>query len=304
MKALRFAGLALVVLALLAGFGAMTVAADGPVAMAAPVSAPYIDNQPHTIQANSSVLYRFDYTIGDTHPTTTITLVNGNAVGLGFEVWTPDKVTDMADNSPIGKGSTFSVQSDSGMMTSNDLMWSGAFGATGPYYVRVINPNSTDMSAQLTISGSGVSLAPIAVTAPSASAAQPGPNMDDPAKAVALDGKQQSIPANSALWYRFDYAITDDGTHPTMTITLANGSQSRLAFEVWSPEILNDWWDNTPIGRGTAAMVDCTTGEVSGMGTCQSSDLTWSGAFGATGTYYVRVINDTGNAIPAMLTVQ
>jgi hypothetical protein len=160
------------------------------------------------------------------------------------------------------------------------------------------------MSAQLMISGSGVSLAPIAVTGPSASAAQPGPNTDDPNKAVALDGKQQNIPANSALWYSFNYGVLDDGTHPVMTITLANGNQSELSFQVWSPENLNNWWNNTPTGLGTPATVNCDTGEVFGQGTCQSSDLTWTGALGASGTYYVRVINSTGNALPAVLTIQ
>jgi len=304
MKALRIAGLVLVVVALLAGFGAMTAAADGPVANAAPVSAPYIDNQAHTIQPNSSVLYRFDYTIGDTRPTTTITLLNGNVTGMTFEVWTPDMVTDMADNKPIGLGTTFNVASDSGMVQSDDLMWSGAFGASGPYYVQVINPTSAAMSAQLMISGSGVSLAPIAVTAPSASAAQPGPNMDDPNKAVALDGKQQSIPANSALWYSFNYGVLDDGTRPVMTITLVNGNQSGLSFQVWSPENLNNWWNNTPTGLGTVTSLDCDNGSPSGQGTCKSSDLAWKGAFGASGTYYVRVINSTGNGLPAVLTVQ
>ncbi len=299
MKALRIVGLVLVVVALLAGFGAMTVAADGPVAYAAPVNAPYIDSQAHTIQPNSSALYRFDYTIGDTRPTTTITLLDGNVTGLTFDVWTPDMVTDMADNTPVGRGNTFNVASDSGIVQSTDLMWSGAFGASGAYYVQVNNPNSTPMNAQLTISGSGVSLAPIAVTGPSANAAQPVPNTDDPNKAVAINGTPQSIPANSAMWFSFNYAInTDTGARPVQTITLLNGAASGLRFEVYSPDILNNWWQNAPTGVGTTPMVASENGMV------QSADLTWSGAFGASGTYYVRVINDNTNALPAALTIQ
>ncbi len=302
MKALRIVGLVLVVVALLAGFGAMTVAADGPVVYAAPVSASYIDNQAHTIQPNSSVLYRFDYTI-DTidglRPTTTITLLNGNVTGLTFAVWTPDMVTDMADNKPIGLGSTFNVGSDSGIVQSTDLMWSGAFGASGSYYVQVTNPNSAAMSAQLMISGSGVSLAPIAVTGPSANAAQPGPNTDDPNKAVALNGASQTVPANSAMWFSFNYAVnTDTGARPVQTITLANGTASGLSFQVYSPDLLNNWWQNAPIGSGTTEMV---AGE---NGMAPSADLTWTGAFGGSGTYYVRVINNSANAIPAVLTIQ
>ena len=303
MKALRIAGLTLVVLALLAGFGAMAAAADGPVANAAPINAPYIDNQVHTLQPNGSMLFRFDYNISDpsSRPVSTVTLIDGNASGVTFDVWTPDMVTDMADNSPIGKASSFNVPCDGGgTCTSADLLWSGAFGASGPYYVRVINTNSTTATAKLLISGDGVMLAPaapIAVTGPSANA-QTVANMDDPARAVVIDGSSKSIPANSVQWYSFNYGFNDDGSRPTRLITLANGNQTGVSFQVYAPEVLSNWWQNMPTGTGTPGMTACDTGM------CTSNDLTWLGAFGATGTYYVRVINNTSNALNAMLTIQ
>ena len=300
MKTLRIASSILVVLALLIGFGAVSAAAQGPVASAAPVNAPYIDNQSHALQPNASALYRFDYN-SDSRPVTTITLLNGNANGMSFEVWTPDTVTDMPDNKPIGVGSTFSVACDSGTCTSPDLIWSGAFGASGPYYVRVINNTSTTATAQLMITGDGVSLAPttspVAVTGPNAST-QPPANVDDPAKAVTIDGSSKTIAANSVQWYSFNYGLNDDGSRPTRLLTLVNGNQSGVSFQVYSPDLLNDWWQNTPTGAGTPGMVACDTG------TCTSNDLTWLGAFGAPGTYYVRVINSTNNPFNAMLTIQ
>ena len=301
MKAVRRIGLVLVVLTAVLGLGAMTAAAQGPVASLTTINAPYIDNQSHTIPANSSVWYRFDYAINpDTgvRPITTITLVNGDVSGVTFDVWTASGAADTADNMPVGKANTYNVGTDSGVMTSSNLDWVGAFGASGAYYVRVMNTNSSDTAAQLTIEGDGVGLAPVAVTGPSAST-QPGPNTDDPTKAVALDGKQQTIPANSAQWYTFNYTVDPDtGVRPNVQITLANGAMSGLKFEIYSPEILNNWWENTPVGTGT------TTTMASESGMMQSPDLVWVGSFGGSGPYYVRVVNDTGSAMPAVLTIQ
>jgi hypothetical protein len=160
------------------------------------------------------------------------------------------------------------------------------------------------------ISGDGVRLAPIVATgatttqstttAPS-TATQPGAGSDDPAKAVALDGKQLSVPAHSAQWYTFNYTINTDGgahVHPVVQIQLVNGTMSGLKFEVYSPENIGNWFDNTPTGTGSPMMV--TGGD---SGTTQSANLNYSGAFGSSGTYYVRVVNNTSNAIPATLMV-
>jgi hypothetical protein len=116
---------------------------------------------------------------------------------------------------------------------------------------------------------------------------------DDPTRAVVLDGKQQTIPAQSAGWYRFDYSPSD-----IKTVRLLYGNKSGLRFEVYSPEILNNWWENDPIGVGLPQMVVCSTGW------CKGDDLTWTGAFGMQGTYFIRVINSSAFDMPALLTIE
>jgi hypothetical protein len=301
MRTLTKAGLMLFALVALLGLGSMVASAQGPVANLTPMNVPYIDNQAHPIPAGGSLWFSFNYTVSpDTavRPVTTLTLVNGNASGVTFDVWTPLAAMDTANNAPIGRASTFNVDSDAGMVQSSDLNWVGAFGGSGTYLVRVMNTNMSENTAKLTISGDGVSLAPIAVTGPAASA-QPGPNTDDPARAVAIDGKQQTIPANSTQWYSFAYTINSDGTanvHSTVEIQLVNGNMSGLSFEVFSPENIGDWWENTPTGAGSPMMVPGDDGSLT-----QSANLNWSGAFGASGTYFVRVRNGNPTATPVTL---
>ncbi len=310
MKTLKLSSAVLLALAALLSLGALTAAAQGPTSVA------YLDNQSHSIGPNASQLFRFDYavdTLNNIRPVTTITLVNGTNSGLGFQVWTPDTVNDMADNKPVGQGTAATVDcttgepSAQGQCQAPDLTWSGAFGESNPYYVLITNSMNNAMNYQLLIQGSGVSLGTQLASAPSAPAAAPAAsaatiNLDDPAKATVIDNASHSIPAGSAVWYSFSYNLNEDGTRPVQTITFANGTNSGVSFQVWSPDSLNGgWWNNTPTGQGTAATVDCTTGEPSAQGQCQAPDLTWSGAFGAPGTYYVRVIN--GNTAPADVTL-
>ena len=353
MKALRWIGLALLALVVFLGFGAMTAAAQGPVTFAAPIKAPYIDNQSHTITPNQFVLYRFDYVLDDPNarplPLTTIRLPNGYNSGLNFEVWTPEAVTDMADDHFVGRGSPEMIHcdtSDTGACTTGDMIWIGAFGSSGPYYVRVVtnnvfnpNPNLTATSTsagnargvdyKLIITGDAVRLggSPIAVTgqttnsqpsntsgANATTGTQPstgttsnattqpvGNAADDPAKAVALDNSPKSIPANSVQWYKFDYTLRDDGTRPIMMLTLPNVfDQNDAKFEVYAPEVLTNWFDNHPTGTSTFQMIKCDTSE---SGFCATNRLTWIGSFGASGTYYVRVLNQTANPLNATLSI-
>jgi hypothetical protein len=291
----------LVVIVLSASVGVMTAAADGSVASLNAASVPFIDNQAHTLQPNADAWYRFNYTVSDpaNRPVTSIRLLYGNKSGVNFEVWTADEANDIVNNSPIGRGEPYNVVCDDGICQSDDLIWVGAFGSSGTYFVHVINTNATATTAKLLISGDGVSLAPapIAVTGP-ATNVQPPATTDDPAKAVVLNGAQQTISANSAMWFRFDYGLNDDGTRPVKTITLANGNLNGLTFQVYAPELVSDWQDNHPTGVGAPIMVACDSG------LCASNDLVWQGAFGSTGTYFVRVINNSGQAVPAVLTIQ
>jgi hypothetical protein len=295
MKILRMTTAVGLVLTALLSLGAMTAAAQGPIA--------FLDNTSHTLAANASQLYRFDYavdTLNNVRPVTTITLVNATNSGLGFQVWTPETVNDMADNKPIGIGTPQTVDCNTGEITaaggcqSPDLTWSGAFGTSGTYYVLVTNNTNNQLNYMFKVQGSGVSLGQQQASAPSAPAAAPAlaATTDDPAKAAAINGQQASIPAGGATWYRFDYALNSDGTRPLVAIKMPNATNSGVSFQVWSPDTLSGgWWNNKPIGIGTPQTVDCNTGEITGAGGCESPDLTWSGTFGATGTYFVRVVN-------------
>jgi hypothetical protein len=173
----------------------------------------------------------------------------------------------------------------------------------------VVNSNNDPVNATVLIQGDGISLIPQAVTSPSVPAQAPSvgaknPNTDDPALAAPINGTAAMIPANSAMWFKFDYSPTDSNAHPVVTITMVNGAQSGLRFEVYTPGELNQWWDNTPIGRGTTTSVSCDTGEVAGNGGCTSNDLTWSGSFTDGGTYYVRVVNTNDSPASAVLAIR
>ena len=106
------------------------------------------------------------------------------------------------------------------------------------------------------------------------------------------------------MWFSFNYAGTDTNPHPDVTITLVNGTGSGVNFQVWTPENLNQWWNNTPVGQGTADSVNCNVGGAAANTGCQSSDLTWTGAFGETGLFYVRVVNSNNAPMNFDLTIQ
>ncbi len=130
-----------------------------------------------------------------------------------------------------------------------------------------------------------------------------------------VDNQKHSIPAKSSQWYRFDYWVKDDGKRPVTYLTLVDANNSGVGFEVWTAEQLAnlassyadaqaDPMHNQPIGRGTAATINCDSGVLDGSGACRSSDLTWRGAFGISGTYYVRVTNDTTTPMSFTLIVR
>ncbi len=330
MKTLRTAIAVAMLLTALLSLGVLTATAQGPTGSSTTQIA-YLDNQSHTIPANSSQLFRFDYAVKDdgTRPVTTIRLVNGTNSGVNFQVWTPDQLraqantvadaaADKFDNQPLGRGSAANVNCDSGVLNgtaacqSPDLVWSGAFGTSGPYFVRVINNNNSDSKYQLLIQGSGVSLTPqtqVASAAPSQGPAAAPPlaaASGDPTKATAIDGQSHTLAGGAATWHHFDYAVKDDGTRPLVTIRLVNGTKSGVNFEVWTADQLRaqattaadataDKFDNQPLGRGSAENVDCDSGVLNGTAACQSPDLVWKGAFGTSGTYFVKVINTTNS---------
>ena len=132
-----------------------------------------------------------------------------------------------------------------------------------------------------------------------------GPDGADPATIPFADNQPHAIAANASLWFRFGYDNSSDTSErPTATIRLVNGNHSGVIFEVWPPERVNNTADNKPVGRGTAMNIDCATGQPSERGQCQTSDLSWTGGFGASGTYFVRVINTNNNQVSFWLTIE
>jgi hypothetical protein len=290
MKTMRLTALVLIVLVLLLALSAMAVAADGGATNTAPGSAIYFDNQSHPIDANASLWYYFYYTLtpsGGRQPTT-IRMLYGHASGVGFDVWTPDNA-NQPGKQPFGYG----IPDKS----SADFVWTGLLGATGVYYVRVTNNNAYATTEQLMIEGDGVLPALPATPTPATSSTAGSSGKDDPSQAVLLDGTPQTIPANSALWFSFYYQ-TIYSNPPFVTIRLQYGAVNGLEFEVYAPERLGNWWENPPTGHGTVEMVPCPTGN------CPTDDLTWGGRFGATGTYYVRVVNNNATDMTAVLTTE
>jgi hypothetical protein len=130
-----------------------------------------------------------------------------------------------------------------------------------------------------------------------ASAAPPGSsttvaNNTGPATAALIWGQTETIPGNSSLWFRFDYAgDAASGQRDRVSIILPNGTDSGLEFKVWTPGQMSDWWELQPVGQGTPQEVRASNGTPADYGPSQSNDLSWTGTFGESGTYYIQVQN-------------
>ncbi len=321
-KTIRLGLLLAVAFALLLGINTLSAIAAGP-NNTAPAVAAVLDNQAHTIQGNSTLWYRFDYA-GD-RSQVTISLVNGANGQVAFNVFTPQQINDWWETKPIGRGTVFALNCNTGrpapegQCTSNDLSWGGQFPFAGTYYVQVINYGPGAASAQLLIQGSGVSLAQPAASSPAATpnfrggAAAPPPATSlpnavtgntftniDPGHAAVLDNTAHAIAANSSLWYRFSYA----GDKSQVTIQLVNGANGPVAFNVFTPEQIDNWWQTAPIGRGTILTLNCNNGLPAPLGLCQSSDLSWTGQFNAAGNYYVQVVNNASTPLSPLILIQ
>lgn len=78
---------------------------------------------------------------------------------------------------------------------------------------------------------------------------------------------------------------------------MTNATGTGLGFEVFTPSQINDWWEQKPVGQGTAQQIDSADGIPAIYGDGQSHDLTWVGSFVDNGTYFVRVTNTTGSPL-------
>lgn len=311
MKTFRIV-LAVLLVLLALGLSTVTVTASGQTGDS-PDTAGYIDNQIHSIQPHTGMWFKFDYDAGN-RDIATLTLVDANKSGLRFEVWTPQDVTNTAENKPIGRGTAGKVNCDTGDPTNqggcetSDLTWVGAFGLSGTYYVQIVNDNDSVKNTVLTIKGASVSLgAPVqpntgTQVAPPTNVSPPSnaQSVDNPSSAVAIDSAAHTLPAHSATWYSFDYTLpATQGDRLAKIVKLVGGKDSGVRVEVWTPDHVNDWWDNQkPVGQGTVYSVQCDTGQ------CESNDLTWIGSFNMGGTYYVRVVNDNDHPTNFTLTIQ
>src|SRR5690349_16034454 len=89
-----------------------------------------------------------------------------------------------------------------------------------------------------------------------------------PVGAPYVDSASHLLNANSDTWYRFEY----DGTHSQVTVRLVDAQDSGLAFEVYPPTQMPEWWKYEGIGMGSA----------------HAQDLLWTGNSHEGGTWYVR----------------
>lgn len=314
-KTMRLVTLVLALVALTLSAGALTAAAAPGNTF--PGGSTPVDNQTHSISPNASLWYHFDYA-GD-RSMIMLTLVNGTHSGVGFDVFTPGQIGDWWSEAPIGRGTPQALNCSSGMpqtggaCQANDLNWVGNFPESGTYYVEVINNNPGTSTFQLTIAGSGVNVnkqttstsmvAPTGTT-PTTTTGNVAMNMTglpnlDPGHAAIMDNHSHMIPGNAGLWYRFNYVVN----RSEVTITMPNGTNSGLDFNVFASSQIGDWWSETPVGRGTAQAVNCFSTAPGVNGGCQSKDLSWKGNFNTNGTYYVEIVNNNSSAASAQLSI-
>lgn len=104
-----------------------------------------------------------------------------------------------------------------------------------------------------------------------------GASVGEPVGAPYVDNQVHNIPADSSVWYRFQYA----GDHSQMTIRLVGAEDKGLAFQVYTPAQIVDWWDHDGIGAGSP----------------KDNDLVWTGNAPEPGTWWIKVMNE--RAAPA-----
>jgi hypothetical protein len=115
------------------------------------------------------------------------------------------------------------------------------------------------------------------------------PINDDPVRALYMYDRPYTVPANTWIWFKFDYS--GDRTK-LILITIPNGHNVGLDFRLYTEEQVVHINDDKFVARGNVAMVPCDTGK------CESPDLNWQGTFNLAGTFYVAVINPKNVSVP------
>jgi hypothetical protein len=98
----------------------------------------------------------------------------------------------------------------------------------------------------------------------------------DPVGAPYVENGIHSINGNTSDWYRFEYA----GDHSQMMVKLVNarynGMDHGLAFQVYAPSQMQDWWKHNGVGAGNP----------------KGNDLIWTGNSHENGTWWIKVTNN------------
>jgi len=74
-----------------------------------------------------------------------------------------------------------------------------------------------------------------------ATARAENPSNTEPATATYIYGLPQSISANAMKWYKFEYI----GDKSPVTVLMPNGTDTLVAFNVYTPEESQSWWDKS-----------------------------------------------------------
>jgi hypothetical protein len=130
-----------------------------------------------------------------------------------------------------------------------------------------------------------------------ANVAAQGPTNTYPGGASGLDNQFHNIPANTHLWYFFEYS----GDNTQFSIVLVGGAKDKLDFNLYLPTqvTLPDQWVTNPIGRGSQPGIACP----SFGGSCDQDNKIWLGGFNISGRYYVEVINNNAQNLPFLLQI-
>lgn len=207
--------------------------------------------------------------------------VEGSA---GFAVYTPAEVAvwqNGGELDSIGIGTS----NDS---VSADLFWAGNFNQSGDYYVVVSQGSSGSSDYQLRISGADVWFpVPAAEMTASTSAMESETVVDNADTATSTD-PNSLLPGAEAV-VSFDY----DGKAGQILVSLDSDPDSAITFSVWTPsewQLRSQGQDVDPIGRGSAN--EYVTG-----------DLSWSGNFVESGTYYLILTNGSSQSAGYTLSI-
>ncbi len=283
------------------GSGVVTIRAD-----AEPGNAPYLDQQPHTLAAHDSMWYRFEFAVE--HPFwlcrflacpdrevyyghIVIRLPGGARNGLQFEVYAPNQIGKWRDEGPVGRGNP----------ENDDLTWAGSSNEDGTWYVRVVNNTNGALDYRFTIQGVRIALERVTPVNPTPTLSfyeryqaerSPTPTLtpapitvapSDPNKAVNVDGKEHTLAARSEWWYVVTFPLERN----KLTITLVGGASNGLQYDIYTPERVNQWWKEDPVGRGNI----------------DGNDLVWTGDRDNVDKRYIRIVNPTERAVNIFLAV-